>query len=113
MEIICSLKKRSEEILFSTSWVLQNISPLTPPRRSCAVVTGLFGIIPKAHTRCLGFIRQKEAVGRAEHSLAFIPCVLSSTAYTHPEVADLESAAATALKPFPVHEKLRCLFSYL
>ena len=36
VEIICSLKKKSEEILFLTSWVLQNISPLTPSCRSCA-----------------------------------------------------------------------------
>lgn len=36
VEIICSLKKNSEEILFLTSWVLQSISPLTPSCRSCA-----------------------------------------------------------------------------
>jgi len=36
VEIICSLKKKSEEILFLTSWVLHNIIPPTLSCRSCS-----------------------------------------------------------------------------
>lgn len=101
VEIICSLKKKLEEILFSAPCALQNISPLTDSCRSCAE---LFGV-PKVCPRCLGCIRGGVA-------WVTLPGA-SSTACACPGDADPESAAATTLKPFPVHQGPHHLFSHL
>lgn len=85
-EIICSLEKKSEEILFLTSWVLQNISPLTPCRRSCA--GRAFWCCFQSVCQVFGIYQRRRGLSLAEHSRAMVPGVHSSTAYARPEDAD-------------------------
>lgn len=110
VEIICSLEKKSEEILFLTSWVLQNISPLTPSRRSCA--GSAFWCCFQSVYQVLGIYQRRRGLSLAEQSHAMVPGVHSSTAYAHTEDAD-PAVCSHHTETFSCWKGLHHLFSYL
>lgn len=107
VEIICSLKKKTEEMLFSAPCVLQNISLLTPSCRSCA--GWAFWYRSQSVPQVLGIYQRRSGCGSVS---PFQVCAAAQPVRVQ-GLLTLESAAATTLKPFPVHQGRHHLFSHL
>lgn len=107
VEIICSLKKKSEEMLFSAPCVLQNISLLTPSCRSCA--GWAFWYRSQSVPEVLGIYQRRSGCG----SVSPFQVRAAAQPVRVQGLLTLESAAATTLKPFPVHQGRHHLFSHL